>query len=105
MYIDVESESCIMSNIVSYCSKAVRGFTTRKSHLKQLGENDDAAWHEFYDKYKAMIFAIGAERHFNKEECEDLMQEVALICSRKLQNFVYDPERCHFRSSVLQTRH
>lgn len=91
-----------MPNIASYYSKSVRGYTTRKSHLEHLGENDGAAWQEFYDKYKAMIFAIGAARHLNKEECEDLMQEVALICSRKLQNFIYDPERCHFRSFLFK---
>lgn len=73
------------------------GYTTCVSHLRRLGANDDAAWNEFYIKYREMIFKIGAERQLSDNECEDLMQEVALICSRKLQNFVYDPGRCRFR--------
>ena len=91
-----------MQNIVPDSSSRIGGYTTRESHLKRLGEKEEAAWNEFYTKYKAMIYAIGASRKLAEEECEDLMQEVALICSRKLQNFIYDPERCRFRSFLFK---
>lgn len=91
-----------MQNIVPDSSSRICGYTTRESHLKRLGEKEEAAWNEFYTKYKAMIYAIGASRRLAEEECEDLMQEVALICSRKLQNFIYDPERCRFRSFLFK---
>ena len=87
-----------MKNITENTSKNIHGYTTRASHLKRLGENDEAAWNEFYTKYRAMIFAIGIARGLSPGECEDLLQEVSFICSKKLQNFVYDPERCRFRS-------
>lgn len=91
-----------MQNIVPHSSSRICGYTTRESHLKRLGENEEAAWNEFYTKYRAMIHAIGTARQLSNEECEDLMQEVALICSRKLQNFVYNPERCRFRSFLFK---
>ena len=91
-----------MQNIVHDSSSRICGYTTRESHLKRLGENDEAAWNEFYTKYKAMIYAIGASRQLTEDECKDLMQEVTLICSRKLQNFIYNPERCRFRSFLFK---
>ena len=91
-----------MQNIVPDSSSHICGYTTRESHLKRLGKNEETAWNEFYTKYKAMIYAIGTARQLSSEECEDLMQEVAIICSRKLQNFVYDPERCRFRSFLFK---
>ena len=79
-----------------------KGYTTRASHLIKLGQEDNAAWDEFYQKYKAMIFGIGLARNLSTNECEDLLQEVAMICCKKLQNFVYNPERCRFRSFLFK---
>ena len=79
-----------------------KGYTTRASHLIKLGQEDNAAWDEFYQKYKAMIFGIGLARNLSTNECEDLLQEVAMICCKKLQNFVYNPEHCRFRSFLFK---
>ncbi|MBQ4336760.1 MAG: sigma-70 family RNA polymerase sigma factor [Lentisphaeria bacterium] len=78
------------------------GYTTRESHLYLLGRKEEAAWREFYEKYRSMIFGIGKSRKLSKEECEDLLQEVALICSNKLQDFIYDPARCRFRTFLYK---
>ena len=78
------------------------GFTTRSSHLRRLKDGEDAAWREFYAKYRAMILAIGRKRHLPEEDSEDLMQEVAAVCHRRLQTFLYDRDRCHFRSFLFQ---
>lgn len=50
-----------------------KGYTTRASHLIKLGQEDNAAWDEFYQKYKAMIFGIGLARNLSTNECEDLL--------------------------------
>ena len=78
------------------------GFTTRSSHLRRLKDGEDAAWREFYAKYRAMILAIGRKRHLPEEDSEDLMQEVAAVCHRRLQTFLYDRDRCRFRSFLFQ---
>lgn len=78
------------------------GYTTRESHLKLLGLEDETAWSEFYAKYRAMIFGIGAAQNLSAHECEDLLQEVAIICCKKLKDFVYDPAQCRFRSFLFK---
>lgn len=78
------------------------GYTTQESHLKRLGLAKEEAWLEFYKKYRTMIFGIGAAKNLSANECEDLLQEVAIICCRKLQDFVYDPSKCRFRSFLFK---
>ena len=78
------------------------GFTTRSSHLQRLKNGEDAAWLEFYRKYRAMIFAIGRKLHLPDDAAEDLMQEVAIVCYRRLQTFIYDRDNCRFRSFLFQ---
>ena len=78
------------------------GFTTRSSHLRRLKNGEDAAWREFYLKYRAMIFAIGRKMHLPEEAGEDLMQEVAMVCYRRLQTFIYNRDNCRFRSFLFQ---
>ena len=78
------------------------GFTTRSSHLRRLKNGEDEAWREFYRKYRAMILAIGRKLHLPEKDSEDLMQEVAAVCHRRLQTFIYDRDRCRFRSFLFQ---
>lgn len=79
-----------------------RGYTTRSSHLRRLKRGEDEAWNEFYRKYRSMILAIGRKRHLEGGELDDLMQEVAAVCHKRLQEFVYEPERCRFRTFLFQ---
>lgn len=75
-----------------------RGYTTDSGLLTRIAEADEQAWQEFYDKYRSMITAIGQKRGLNQIECEDLVQEVMLVCCRRLGQFVYDRSKGHFRS-------
>ena len=78
------------------------GFTTRSSHLRRLKNGEDEAWREFYRKYRAMILSIGRKLHLPEEAGEDLMQEVAVVCYRRLQTFIYNRDHCRFRSFLFQ---
>ena len=91
-----------MAESVKHTKSFVHGYTTRESHLKRLGLQEEAAWNEFYTKYRAMIYGIGAARDLTVDECEDLMQEVAAICCKKLQSFIYEPVKCRFRSFLFK---
>ena len=73
-------------------------FTTRSSFLNRVRAGDEAAWFEFHDKYIGMIRQIGASRGLTPTECDDLMVDVMVIFWRKMETFIYDPERGRFRS-------
>ena len=77
-------------------------YTTQVSHLRRLGDMENDAWREFYDKYRAMIYTIGAKHHLGGPDLEDLMQSVIAVCCESLRDFVYDPERCRFRSFLYK---
>ena len=92
-----------MDDISTYCGGAsVRHYTTRTSHLRRLAAMEDAAWREFYDKYRSMVYGIGIKHQLSGPDLEDLMQSVIAVCCEKLRDFVYDPERCRFRSFLYK---
>ena len=84
------------------CFDKTKGFTTRSSQLRRLKGQDEQAWREFYDKYSAMITAVGIRMGLDVHAREDLLQEVMRICSQRLKSFFYIPERCRFRTFLLE---
>jgi len=77
---------------------SVQMSTTRASHLRRLGDMEENAWREFYDKYRSLVYAVGARHGLAESDLEDLMQAVTARCCESLHDFVYDPEKCRFRS-------
>jgi len=45
-----------------------------------------------------MICAVGADLNLAADDVDDLLQEVTVICCRRLRSFIYRPERCRFRT-------
>lgn len=78
--------------------KSLHMYTTKASHLRRLGEMEENAWREFYDKYRSLVYAIGARHGLGETDLEDLMQAVTVACCESLRDFVYDPKKCRFRS-------
>lgn len=72
--------------------------TTDSGLLSRMTEGDEAAWREFDAKYRDMIRAAGRKRGIPPEDCDDLIQEVMLVCCRRLSSFLYDRSKGHFRS-------
>ena len=92
-----------MGDVLTYRGgRSVHLYTTRATHLRRLGDMEEAAWQEFYDKYRSMIHAIGVKHHLSGPDLDDLMQSVIAVCCEKLRDFVYDPEHCHFRSFLYK---
>ena len=77
-------------------------YTTRTSHLRRMAAMEERAWREFYDKYRAMVYAIGKKHHLHGPDLEDLMQSVIGVCCESLRDFVYDPGHCRFRSFLYR---
>lgn len=77
------------------------GLTTRVSHLRGLAARENAAWCEFYDKYREMIHAVGKSADLSPADCEDLMQQTIAVCCQRLRHFIYNPRRCRFRTFLF----
>ena len=82
-----------------------RSLTTDSKLLGQLAAEDEQAWSEFHSKYRKMICSIGKKRGISPDETEDLIQEVMLICCRRIKEFTYDREKGHFRSYLTAIIH
>ena len=66
--------------------------------MRRKGFLNSTRWGEFHEKYVRMIRHIGALRGLTPSECDDLMIDVMVIFWKKVDRFVYDPERGRFRS-------
>ena len=63
-----------------------------------MAAEDEQAWVDFDAKYRSMILAVGKQRGISPPDCEDLVQEVMLVCCQRIGSFFYDRNRGHFRS-------
>lgn len=72
--------------------------STSTSMLRHVQEGREEAWKEFYEKYSGMIHCIGQKNNLSEEECDDLKIDVMTIFWRKMNNFLYDPEKGKFRN-------
>ncbi|MBP5182973.1 MAG: sigma-70 family RNA polymerase sigma factor [Lentisphaeria bacterium] len=77
-----------------------RGCTTDSRLLSRLAESDERAWREFDEKYRNMICAIGGKMGVPPADHDDLVQEVMLVCCRRLETFFYDRTKGRFRSYI-----
>ncbi|MHC5066473.1 MAG: sigma-70 family RNA polymerase sigma factor, partial [Planctomycetota bacterium] len=75
---------------------------TRRSLLLRLRDHaDEDAWTEFHASYAPLVRQV-ARRSLNREDCEDLLQEVMLGLAGSMPEFEYDPSKGRFRG-LLQT--
>ena len=75
---------------------------TRPSLLKRLQSGDDAeSWREFYRIYGGLIRYFAAKAGLTADEAEEVVQETAIGVARRLPEFVYDPEKCRFKTWLL----
>ena len=92
-----------MADALSYrAESSAHMYTTRATLLRRLGDKEESAWREFYEKYRSMVYTIGAKHHLSGPDLEDLMQSVIAVCCESLRDFVYDPEHCRFRSFLYK---
>ena len=72
--------------------------TTRTTLLNRLNR-DEAAWGEFFDRYRTAIADIGRYKGLSPDECSDLVQNVMIRFHRKVEaGFQYDPSLAKFRT-------
>lgn len=74
------------------------GYTTDSRLLNRMAAENEQAWSEFDAKYRGMIYAIGKNRGLSQTDCEDLVQEVMLVCCQRIGYSFYDRSKGRFRS-------
>ena len=63
---------------------------------------DIGAWREFEDQYREVLLRVGKRRGLNREDCEDLVQEVMIVVRKHLPEFVYDRSRGPFGGWLMK---
>ncbi|MBQ9501613.1 MAG: sigma-70 family RNA polymerase sigma factor [Lentisphaeria bacterium] len=72
--------------------------TTRTTLLRSLNSGE-AAWTEFFDRYREIIADIGRFKGLSPDECGELVQNVMIRFHNKIQaGFTYDPNLARFRT-------
>lgn len=72
--------------------------TTRTTLLNRLN-GDEAAWKEFFRRYRSAVADIGRYKGLSPDECADLVQNVMIRFHRKVEaGFKYDPALAKFRT-------
>jgi len=76
---------------------------TRKSLLSRLKNwQDDASWRDFFNTYWKLIYGVALKAGLTHAEAQDVVQETVLGVAKSIGKFKYDPERCSFKSWLMQ---
>ena len=75
------------------------GFPTTRTTLLDRLNGDEAAWKEFFERYRGEIAELGCFRGLGPDECDELVQNVMIRFFRKVESgFKYDPTLARFRT-------
>jgi len=75
---------------------------TRASLLERLrGLDDQRSWQEFFDTYWRLIHGVARKAGLTEDEAQDVVQETVISVARHLPGFRYDPEKCAFKTWLL----
>ncbi len=76
---------------------------TRHSLLHRLGNKEDqGSWDEFFETYWSLIYQMARRAGLNDADAQDVVQETVLSVVRKMEGFVYDPQRGSFKAWLRQ---
>ena len=74
-------------------------FNTRVTLISRLRDNYDSdAWEDFVTQYKPYIYAVVLQTTKEKNDRDDIVQNVLLILWKSLPKFEYQPGQCKFRT-------
>lgn len=79
-----------------------RSLATRESLLHRLKDcQDHASWQVFYDSYRELIWRFALKAGCTEAEAEDVVQETVISVARNLPQFEYNPDKCAFKTWLL----
>jgi RNA polymerase sigma factor (sigma-70 family) len=75
---------------------------TRPSLIGRLKDvTDQSSWREFNDLYSKVIFGFAIKAGLTRDEAQEVVQETLIAAAKHLPQFRYDPERCSFKTWLL----
>lgn len=76
---------------------------TRATLLARLkDQGDDRTWQEFFDVYHRLIYGRVIHRGLPAQDAEDVVMEIVEGVARRMADFVYDPQRCRFKTWLFR---
>lgn len=61
-------------------------------------QGSEAAWHRFETTYRPFVTAVILQHGLARADAEELCQDVMVKVWKALSSFLYEPERCRFRT-------
>ncbi len=80
-------------------------YTTRKTLLQGIHDNDEKSWEQFQEFYRPLIRICGHDYKLTDEEIKDLQQEVLIEIFRANVVNNYDKEKGRFRDYLRTIIH
>jgi RNA polymerase sigma-70 factor (ECF subfamily) len=74
---------------------------TRASLLSRIREGQDDSWQEFFETYWKLIYNTARRYGLSDAEAQDVVQETMVGVTRKIPSFQYQPERCSFKTWLM----
>ena len=74
---------------------------TRASLLSRLRDWQNESWQEFFELYWKLIYNTARRYGLSDIEAQDVVQETMIGVSRNIPSFRYEPERCSFKTWLM----
>lgn len=74
---------------------------TRASLLSRLRDWQNESWQEFFEVYWKLIYNTARRYGLSDAEAQDVVQDTMIGVSRNIPTFRYDPERCAFKTWLM----
>ena len=74
---------------------------TRQSLLSRIRHSDDEGWREFFETYWKLIYNTARRYELTDAEAQEVVQETMIGVSKNIPSFQYDPERCSFKTWLM----
>src|SRR5687767_8740953 len=74
---------------------------TRASLLSRLRDWQNPSWQEFFELYWKLIYNTARRYGLSDAEAQDVVQDTMLGVSRNIPSFRYEPERCSFKTWLM----
>jgi RNA polymerase sigma-70 factor (ECF subfamily) len=81
-------------------------YPTRPSLLFRLKDTQDPrSWQEFNDLYGKLIFGFAIKAGLTEAEAQEVVQDTLIAAAKHLPEFRYNPQRCAFKTWLLNLSH
>lgn len=74
---------------------------TQPSLVAGLQAGDEDRWHEFFRLYGPAIRGFALKAGLSEIEADEVVQETCIGVARNVAEYRYEPERCRFKTWLL----